>query len=173
MPSPAAAGVLTGPDEFTGLIRRHDARLRGLAFRLLGDRDRMDDVLQEAYISAYRSIGRFAGDADVGTWLYRIVYNACIDDLRRAQRRPADPLGERDLVARAMPVEDRFSERSRLAAAFDGLSEEQRAVVWLVDVEGFDYAAAGEVLGVAPGTIGSRLSRAHLLLRQHLGEEER
>ncbi|HVM10314.1 MAG TPA: sigma-70 family RNA polymerase sigma factor [Acidimicrobiales bacterium] len=159
--------------DFTSLVRAYDDRLRALAFRLLGDRDRMDDVLQEAYVKAYCAQAQFTGDADPGTWLYRIVYNACLDDLRSRKRRPTEPLGDRDLPARAAGADDRFTERTRLAAAFDGLSDEQKAVVWLVDVEGFDYASAGDVLGIAPGTVGSRLSRAHTVLRQRLGEEER
>src|ERR671934_126486 len=68
---------------FPELIERHDRALRALAFRLLGDRDRMDDVLQEAYVRAYRALPRFRGRSLPGTWLYRIVYNACIDELRR------------------------------------------------------------------------------------------
>ena len=68
------------PRSFRQIVEHYDYRLRGLAYRLLGDRDRMDDVLQEAYVKAFRSLPRFKGDAAVGTWLYRIVYNACIDD---------------------------------------------------------------------------------------------
>lgn len=172
MPPPTAVFVSDSLD-FTALVRRYDDRLRGLAFRLLGDRDRMDDVLQDAYVKAYRSISRFAGDADPGTWLYRIVYNTCLDDLRRSQRRPTEPLGDHEFAAQVPSAEDRFTQRTRLAAAFDVLSDDQKAVVWLVDVEGFDYSAVAEILDVAPGTVGSRLSRAHTVLRRHLGEEDR
>ena len=171
MPQPATALAVSEID-FRSLIRDHDRRLRGLAFRMLGDRDRMDDVLQEAYTNAYRARDRFAGGADAGTWLYRIVYNACIDDIRRRGRRPVSAIGDRDIAVPEASAEDRFADRSRLAVAFDALSEEQKAVVWLVDVEGFDYGAAAGVLGIAPGTVGSRLSRAHALLRDHLGEED-
>lgn len=159
--------------DFTALLRRYDDRLRGLAFRLLGDRDLMDDVLQEAYVKAYRSQSTFAGAADPGTWLYRIVYNACLDELRRQKRRPTEPLGDRDIAWSGPSGEDRFSERVRLATALDALTDEQKAVVWLVDVEGFDYPTTADVLGIAPGTVGSRLSRAHTVLRQRLGEEDR
>jgi RNA polymerase sigma factor (sigma-70 family) len=75
---------------FATIVRRHDARLRGLAFRILGgDRDLMDDALQEAYVRAYRALSRFRRDADLGSWLYRIVFNACVDELRRARRQAA------------------------------------------------------------------------------------
>ena len=159
--------------DFPALIRDHDRRLRGLVFRMVGDRDRMDDVLQEAYANAYRARAGFNRESDPGTWLYRIVYNACVDDIRRRGRRVADRLVDHDPESTAPSAEDRFSERSRLAAAFDALGEEQKAVVWMVDVEGFDYAAVGEVLGIAVGTVGSKLSRAHAELRRQLTEDER
>ena len=84
--------VLAGASErFSELVRRYDGRLRALAYKLLGaDRDRMDDVLQDAYVRAYRGLGGYRRDADLGTWLYRITYNACIDELRR-QRPPRPP----------------------------------------------------------------------------------
>ena len=153
--------------EFERLVRDHDLELRRLAYRLLGDRDRMDDVLQEAYLKAYRALPRFRGEAAVGTWLYRIVYNACVDAGRRSRdvvaldsvRELADPA--------PTPFEATF-ERRRLAAALGALSAEDRAAVLLVDAQGFDYGAAAEVLGVPPGTIGSRLNRARRILRRAL-----
>ncbi len=157
---------------FTDLVKAHDAGLRALAFRLLGDRNRMDDVLQEAYLKAYRSLPGFQGGSAVGTWLYRIVYNACIDELRARARRPVVSLS--DGAAGMAPVEGpekRMSDRAALALALDRLPEDQRAVVLLVDGQGFDYAGAAEVLGVAQGTVASRLSRAHAALRLQLGDE--
>ena len=84
------ARILAGDRHaFTEVLRRHDDRLRGLAWKLLGgDPHRMDDALQDAYVRAYRALPRFRQDADLGSWLYRITYNACIDELRRAKRRP-------------------------------------------------------------------------------------
>ncbi|MGI8983167.1 MAG: sigma factor [Acidimicrobiales bacterium] len=63
---------------------RNDGRLRAVAFRLLRDPERVEDVLQNAYLKAFRSIGRFRCDAEVGTWLYRITYNTCLSEGRRA-----------------------------------------------------------------------------------------
>ena len=84
------ARILAGDRHaFTEVLRRHDERLRGLAWKLLGgDPHRMDDALQDAYVRAYRALPRFRQDADLGSWLYRITYNACIDELRRAKRPP-------------------------------------------------------------------------------------
>ena len=158
-------------DAFTSIVGHYDHRLRALAFRLLGDRDRMDDVLQEAYVKAFRALPRFKGASALGTWLYRITYNACLDDLRR---RPAVPAVtyESDRAAtiadpRPGPAE-MVVERDDLAAALDRLPTDQRAAVMLVDAYGLDYAEAAEVLGVRAGTIGSRLNRAHVSLRTAL-----
>lgn len=159
------------PEAFAALLRHHDARLRAIAFRLLGDRDRMDDVLQEAYVKAYRALAGFRGNAAFSTWLYRIVTNACLDDLRR--RRP-DPvaLDETGPPGAAGPgPEEALLERDRVARALDRLSPAQRAAVLLVHLCGLDYAAAGDALGVPAGTIASRLSQARPVLRAALDEE--
>ncbi|MEA2900469.1 MAG: hypothetical protein QOH36_356 [Actinomycetota bacterium] len=160
---------------FAQIVDHYDYRLRGLAFRLLGDRDRMDDVLQEAYVKAFRALPRFKGESALGTWLYRIVYNACIDDLRARKavvslddggdgRERADPRrGPADIAV----------ERGDLAAALDTLPPDQRAAVLLVDAYGLDYDEAADVLGVATGTIGSRLSRARAALRTLLRDDGR
>ena len=153
---------------FAQIVDHYDDRLRGLAYRLLGDRDRMDDVLQEAYVKAFRSLPRFKGESALGTWLYRIVYNACIDDLR--SRKDTIPLDDRLDTADTRPdPADVAIGRRDLAAAMDTLPADQKAVVMLVDAYGLDYAEAAQALGVASGTVGSRLSRAHTSLRAILG----
>ena len=155
---------------FAQIVDHYDHRLRALAFRLLGDRDRMDDVLQEAYVKAFRSMPRFKGDSALGTWLYRIVYNACIDDLR--SRKETVPLDEHFEVADRRPdPADIAVGRGDLAAALDTLPPDQKAAVLLVDAYGLDYAEAASALGVATGTIGSRLNRARATLRTLLGPQ--
>jgi RNA polymerase sigma-70 factor (ECF subfamily) len=159
-------------DAFVALIRRHDQGLRALAYRLLGDRDRMDDALQEAYFRAFRALPRFRGAADVGTWLYRITYNACLDERGRARRAPElslDDAAERDDGRPELSVS--LSGRNDLAEALDALAPADRAAVLLVDAQGFDYASAGRVLGVPAGTIASRLNRARRALRRALAEQ--
>ena len=161
-------------DAFAQIVDHYDHRLRALAYRLLGDRDRMDDVLQEVYVKAFRSLPRFRGAAALGTWLYRITYNACIDDLRR---RPGAVPGDRADAAGAVvdprpgPAEVAAG-RQDLAAALALLPPDQRAAVLLVDAYGLDYRAAAGVLGVRAGTIASRLSRARAVLRQALDHPE-
>ena len=153
-------------DEFVRLVGEYDLRHRRLAYRLLGDRDRMDDVLQDAYARAFRALPRFTGRAALGTWLYRIVYNACVDDLRRRRGRNEVSLEEWDRRA-AAPAES-VEERLDLAAALAGLPVELRAVVLLVDADELSYDEAAEVLGIPPGTVASRLSRARDALKEAL-----
>lgn len=156
---------------FAELVRHYDHRLRALAFRLLQDRDAMDDALQDAYVKAFRALGGFRTGAAPGTWLYRIVYNACLDELRRRRRRPAQPFDDTmdEMVETATPAVDAgLTGSARLERALAALPADQRAALVLVDAEGYDYAAAAEVLGVQPGTIGSRVSRARAAVRAAL-----
>jgi RNA polymerase sigma-70 factor (ECF subfamily) len=156
-------------DAFAALVRRVDEGLRALAYRLLGDRDRMDDALQEAYVRAFRALPGFRGDSALATWLYRIVYNVCQEELRRSSRLR---LVEASTEAPDPPsVAETVELRAGLAEALAALAPEDRAAVLLVDAQGFDYRAAAEILGVPEGTVASRLNRARALLRRALAEE--
>ena len=158
-------------EAFAAVIRHYDRGLRSLAYRLLGDRDRMDDALQETYLKAFRALPRFRGDSKLGTWLYRITYNVCLDELARASRAAHVSLDEvPEPVEWGPPADEALSDRDALAAALDALSPEDRAAVLLVDADGFDYRAAGEVLGVPAGTVASRLNRARAALRHTLSQ---
>jgi RNA polymerase sigma-70 factor (ECF subfamily) len=156
---------------FATVVRHYDASLRALAYRLLGDRDRMDDALQEAYVKAFRALPRFRGESQLGTWLHRIVYRACLDELERATRVRAVPLDDHHGHVPAGPDHaDGVVGRSALEAALAGLAAQDRAAVVLVDAQGFDYRAAADVLGIPEGTVASRLNRARAILRRALAE---
>jgi RNA polymerase sigma-70 factor (ECF subfamily) len=172
---------------FMEMIERHDRGLRAVAYRLLRDRVTMDDVMQEAYLKAFRGLSGFRGEAQAGTWLYRIVYNACLDRLRQERRNrevSLESLTESwegtvagdDLagaVAGGAPSRDPAETAARdadLATALALLPPEQRAAVLLVDATGFSYDEAADVLSVPPGTVASRLNHARSALRTTLAE---
>lgn len=155
---------------FVAIMRHYDRRLRLIAFRLLRDPDLMDDALQDVAIKAFRALPGFRGQSALGTWLYRITYTTCLDYLRRAhpvELYPPDELPEpRDVVPDTC---DTLAERDQLERKLASLTPEQRLAVLLVDQEGFDYRAAGEILGIPAGTVGSRLAVARATLRRSLG----
>lgn len=164
-----AAEALSPRARFQGLVERHEGRLRRLAYGVLADKSRVDDVLQEAFIRAYRKLpDRFESERQEAAWLYRIVYRCCLNELRSARRRrdlPAEP----DVEVAATSTEP--SESMWVAGALAELPADQRAVVLLVDLLGFDYEAAALVLRAPRGTVAWRLNVARSRLRELLGEE--
>jgi len=155
---------------FAELLRAHDSRMRGLAYRLLGSGDAMDDVLQDAYLKAFRSlhthdpaIGRFS------PWMYRIVHSCAMDHHRRVARRPQIAMEITPAFA-SVDVDPStiVARRTALRSALFELPAEQAAVVALVDGEGLSYDEVAETLDISPGTVGSRLNRARAALRQRL-----
>lgn len=152
------------------LLRRHDDQLRRLAFQLLEDPERIDDTMQEAYLRAFRGLPGFKGRAALSTWLYRLTYNACLDELRRSRRRPpAVSLDEiADPPAAGLDPGEVLSYGAEVRAALMELPPDYRAVVWLVDAMGFDYAEAATILATRTGTVASRLNRARAALRATL-----
>jgi len=156
---------------FIELVKQHDRGLRTLAYRLLHDRTAMDDVMQDAYLKAFRGFSGFRGEAEERTWLYRIVYNACLDRLRSDGRRREESLDALPERATGYGMDDpaeSVAETSALADALASLPPDQRAVVLLVDAAGFTYDEAAEVLGIRSGTVGSRLHDARAALKTAL-----
>ncbi|HJR26471.1 MAG TPA: sigma-70 family RNA polymerase sigma factor [Acidimicrobiales bacterium] len=150
---------------FESLLARHDERMRGLAYRLVADRPGMDEALLEAYVAAYRGLPALRPGKDFGDWLYRLTYNACIDEIRRRR----DDL---DVIAPA-PSGGPLSTSEMVRTSLAELPPSQRVTVVLVDGEGFHHAEVAEILGVAPGTVSSRLYRARTKLRRRLWDEVR
>jgi RNA polymerase sigma-70 factor (ECF subfamily) len=154
------------------LIRQEHDNLRRFAFRLVSDDG--DDVLQEAYLRVFRYWPRF--DPSRGSpisWLYRIVYNEAVSDLRRKRRRPIT--SEKEAVS-AGDAQMLANNRLDLAAALAELSPDHRAVVLLVDWLGFPYSEAAAILGVPEGTVSSRLNHARARVRANwrpMGTESR
>ncbi|MDQ2628668.1 MAG: RNA polymerase sigma factor SigM [Actinomycetota bacterium] len=166
-----AAHVAGDRYAFQELYGRHQRRLRRLARLTTGCPEDAEDALQEAMLSAHRSAGSFRYNAAVGSWLHRIVVNACRDRMRRNRIHQQVPLEEFPAVGdRTAEVETALEVR----AALRRLSTEQRAAVLTVDMHGYSIADAARALGVAQGTVKSRCARgrarlAVLLSRDHAG----
>jgi RNA polymerase sigma-70 factor (ECF subfamily) len=156
------------PEAFMSLMAPERARLQSLAYRLLDDSGEVPDVLQEVYLAAYRALPGYRGDSSLATWLYRITYNACL-----AQRARRPELAEAQ--DEAGPSEADHAEaavtRLDLAKALSRLPLEQRALVLMVDRDGFDYRAAAEALSIPIGTVSSRLAAARAKLREALASD--
>lgn len=149
---------------FENLLDRHEARLRRVAYGMLGDAHSVDDVLQDAFFKAYRALpDRFDNERAESAWLYRIVHRCCLDELRRRRRR-REVAGVLELLA----VDDDRDSSLVVAGALARLSERERAAILLVDLVGLDYDTAALVLGVPRGTVASRLSGARARLRELL-----
>jgi RNA polymerase sigma-70 factor, ECF subfamily len=165
-----AAHVDGDPDAFGEIVRRHRDRLWAVALRTTGDPDDASDALQEALISAFRRAESFRGDAQVTTWMHRIVVNACLDRMRRRRARATDPIPDEDdrTAALATPASDDVAEtserRADVLSALATLNDDQRAALVLVDMEGYSVEEAAEILGCAPGTVKSRCSRGRARL---------
>jgi len=176
-----SAHVAGDADAFGLLFARHRDRLWAIAVRTMGNPDDAADGLQDGLIAAYRRAGSFRGEAAVTTWLHRVVVNACLDRLRAAKVRRAEPLPDdldewrdRGSLATSGPVdpadEALADERRRLVVgALARLPAEQRAALVLVDMEGYSVAEAAEMLDCAAGTVKSRCSRGRVKLAELLG----
>jgi RNA polymerase sigma-70 factor (ECF subfamily) len=171
---------------FDSLFRRHSRKSLDLAWRVLRDAGLAADAVQEAFLTVYRKGPRFEARAQFSSWLYRVVLNQSIDMRRRERRHRSaslsDPARTTDASSSAELAGDAPSmspspeaaalqaERARLVrVAIDRLSPKLAAVVVLRYPEGLSYEEIGEILGLPPGTVRSRLNRAHAALREILG----
>jgi RNA polymerase sigma-70 factor, ECF subfamily len=157
---------------FHEIVDHYEGRLRVLAYQLLRDADQMNDALQDTFVKAWGGLPEFRGDAALGTWLYRICYRICLDQLRRQRVRPvAEELA--DEPTDSTDDYDGLALREQVSAALGRLPAEQRAVLLLVDRQGYDYGTVAEALDIPVGTVASRLSLARSAMRRLLGPELR
>ncbi|MCY0924718.1 RNA polymerase sigma factor SigM [Streptomyces sp. H27-H1] len=159
------------PDAFGELVRRHRDRLWAVALRTLGDREEAADAVQDALVSAYRAAHTFRGESAVTTWLHRITVNACLDRARKAASRRTSPMDDTERLERLLephesaeaPAERQDLHR-QLLAALRTLPADQRAVLVLVDMQGYPVAEAARMLDVPVGTVKSRCARGRAKL---------
>ncbi len=172
---------------FEELVRRYQSRAFGIAMGMLHDTEDARDVVQDAFLKAYRHIGSFRGGSSFYTWLYRIVVNLSIDRLRRRSRSPRVEYDDRlkrpevdgKKGAELEPYHQdadpaRNLARKELARAIERclerLSPKHRAVIVLREFEGMAYKEMAETLGISIGTVMSRLFHARRKLQAMLSE---
>jgi RNA polymerase sigma-70 factor (ECF subfamily) len=152
------------------LMARHERRVYNIAYRMLGRAEDARDAAQDSFLSCFRHLGSFRGDAAFTTWLHRITVNACYDALRK---RPADP-ASLDEIPEPAPAGDHADQAVAAVDVQRGLVQvplEFRGVLVLCDIQGLPYEEAARILQVPTGTVKSRLHRGRLALaRILLGE---
>lgn len=164
-------------------------KVYNMAFRLSGNKADAEDLTQEAYFRAYRSFDDYQGDKPFENWIFRIVGRLFLD-LLRARRRRIQPVSydaplptggsdetlffdvpDRSPTPEATFLESHFSED--VQAVMDSLTEEQRLLITLADVEQVPYSEIAEIMGKPIGTIRSRLHRTHKAMRERLERLQR
>lgn len=169
---------------FDVLVERHQKKMLNIAFRIIGDYDEACDVTQEAFVSAYKSINKFRGEAKFSTWLYRIVVNYSknrLKQLRGATKNAdicLDDLGELTTKGKNNPSlidhsnpgtqMERRERENQVQRCITSLDEEYRDVLVLRDIQGFSYEEIRDILNIPDGTVKSRLSRARIALKDCL-----
>jgi RNA polymerase sigma-70 factor (ECF subfamily) len=168
------------PEAFETLVRTRAGRMLTTARRFLRSEQDAADAVQEAFILAFQGIGKFEGQSKLGTWLHRIVVNACLMKIRSESRRPAVSL-ESLLPAfdrsghhatpvgrwRNAPDERAMSEETRalVRRSIDMLPDDFRSVILLRDIEELSTEETAEILETTPGAVKTRLHRARQALR--------
>lgn len=166
---------------FAEIVERYSGTMYNLALRMVNNPQEAEEILQESFISAFRSLEQFEGRSKLSTWLYRIAYNASLMRLRRRQP-PTESLDEPQLTDDGDLVPRQFVDwgslpeqvvmgrelRSLLGASLMALPESLRSVFVLRDIEGLSTAEVAQALGLTETNVKVRLHRARLALREKL-----
>ncbi len=167
---------------FETLVHRYSRHVYNIAYRLSGNEADAKDLAQEAFLRVYRALSRVEPGVPLEAWLYRIVLNLFIDQLRRRGKVRLEPLDAPVVTPRGNEVERTLPDPSpnpeeqvvtgqldaEIQQALVALSPDLRVVVVLVDIQGFSYEEVAQILRVPLGTVKSRLHRARRFLRDRL-----
>jgi RNA polymerase sigma-70 factor (ECF subfamily) len=173
---------------FNELVRAYERRVFALVLRMLGDRAEAEDLAQEVFVQVFKAIGSFRGDSKLSTWIYRIAVNLCKNRSKYLRVRHAGEQDELEAVAERVPLGEatraNVAHVSRPDEALGGKQVEQivqrailaidpefRECLVLRDVEEMSYEDIGEVTGLPPGTVKSRIHRARAMLREIVERE--
>ena len=171
-------------DAFGALVEKHQKRMLNIAYRMIGDYEAACEAVQDAFLSAYKAIRKFRGEASFSTWLYRIVINVSKNRMKqmriRFQREGVsidDPVETEDgRVSRDPPTQEpsileqleKKEVQARVQECINSLDDEYREVLVLRDIQGFSYDEIGDILKIPDGTVKSRLFRARDTLKDCL-----
>jgi len=171
-------------DAFEALVEKYQKKMLNVAYRMIGDYDEACEVVQDAFLSAYRAIKKFRGEARFSTWLYSIVLNLSKNRMKQLRTRGArevysiDARAETEEGSRRMDppdpgpsVPEQIEKRevnARVQGCISGLDSEYRAVLVLRDIQGFSYEEIRDILKIPDGTVKSRLFRARDALKECL-----
>jgi len=171
------------PRAFDALVRKYSSRLYGLVYNMTSNHEDTNDLLQDIFSKAYRSIKGFRGKSSFYTWLHTIATNMTINFLKKRSRNYRMSLDDVDSGVHNDPEfieltsgpdarrEVNLKElQQRLNEAMMKLSNEHRAVVTMFDIQGMPHAEIGKILGISEGTVRSRLFYAHRQLQNYLQE---
>ena len=166
------AGCRAGdPKAMRAVYERYRRRIYSLVLRIAGEQD-AEELTQEVFLKAFRSLDKFRGEAQLGTWLYRLAVNSALTQVSRSRDRKKAPEGL--LEGMAAPTVPALHDgdpkvRGRLEAALAALPAGYRAVLVLHDIEGLQHEEIAEVLGCRVGTSKSQLHKARAKMRDLLG----
>ncbi len=171
------------PSAFDRLVVKYSPRLYGLVYNMTSNHEDTNDLMQDIFAKAYRSIKGFRGKSSFYTWIHSIGVNMTINFLKKRGRRFQMSLDDVDaniqndkefieLTATSNPVReaDLGELQQKLNEAMMKLSNEHRAVVTMFDIQGMPHAEIAKILGISEGTVRSRLFYAHRQLQAHLEE---
>jgi RNA polymerase sigma-70 factor (ECF subfamily) len=174
---PLVRRVREGDHEaFELLVVKYQERIFRLMRRLLGNQEQVEDLAQEVFIRAYRSLGSFKGESSFYTWLYKIALNTYRNYCRSLGRRPEGSVVDGEHLLDSMRSRDGGPERAAFRSEFwdvvksslQDLPDEQREAIVLCDLEGLSYEEMATVIGIPVGTVRSRVFRGRRALQKLL-----
>ena len=153
-------------DACESIFRKFNQPAYSVAYRVCQCRELAQEITQEAFITVFRKLGQFRGDAPFWGWLRRVVVNHAISSLRKAPK--ADPVELQDFHGKAESASDQIGLAMDLESALAVLGAQDRTIVWLHDVEGYNHREIADLFGKTESFSKTRLSRARRQLRELL-----
>ncbi len=168
---------------FDELVVKYSPKLYGLIYHMTSNREDTNDLLQDVFAKAYKSINKFQGKSSFYTWVYAIATNMTLNFLKKRNRRRGMSLDDVDsaiehdqefieITSKSDPVRETYigELQKKLNEAMQTLSDNHRAVVTMYDIQGMPHTEIAKILNLSEGTVRSRLFYAHRQLQTQLGE---